>query len=429
MVARYVERHRLLPAGAPVVVAVSGGADSVALLSVLTSLGYRCVAAHCNFGLRGAESDRDEAFVRTLAATLGVPLRVKRFDTRGCMLSGGLSVEMACRELRYEWFDRLMESEQAEAIAVGHHLEDNVETLMLNLMRGTGVGGVGGMMPRNREIVRPLLECGRGDIERYLHERGLRWITDSSNASNEFKRNRLRNVVIPAWESAFAGATEAVGRSLSYIRPGVDFFNEMVEAKRVEYTDGNTIDLKRLLERERSARLLLVQWLGNEGFDAATVDRMIEASGESGRRFKGRGETWRLVDRGRLLKVGDAVAESCGQVTLDAPPFSLERIEGLFTPEESDPKVAYFSTSLLEGDPVFELRSWREGDRIAPFGMKGTKKISDLFGDLHVPDSEKKRPVVLTRNGAIIWLVGMRHSRLFSVEPGALSYLKIRFLK
>ena len=200
-----IERQGLLRPQGRVVVAVSGGADSVALLSVLLELGYDCLAAHCNFGLRGAESVRDMRHVESLADRLGVDLCVRDFDVAARRADTGESVEMACRELRYEWFYELVDRERAQAIAVGHHAEDQLETLFLNLLRGTGITGLRGMRPRNGHVVRPMLECTRAEIEDYLHTRGLDWVTDSTNASDDFTRNRLRNRLLPLVDELFDG--------------------------------------------------------------------------------------------------------------------------------------------------------------------------------------------------------------------------------
>ena len=428
-IAADVVRHGLMVRGDGVVVALSGGADSVALLAVLTSLGYGCVAAHCNFHLRGAESDRDEAHSRAIAAALGVEIVVRDFDVAARRAETGESVEMACRELRYGWFEELREERGAAVIAVGHHREDNVETFLLNVLRGTGVAGAGGIRWRRGRIVRPLLGVCREDIEVYLRGRGLMWVDDSSNGSLDYGRNRLRNVVIPALEGCFEGASERLARSIGMIAEGADFFEEMVEAKRGEYFDeaGGRIDLAGLLGRERNARLLLVEWLRPYGIDGGMVDGIIASAGESGRRWGMSEDGCWLLDRGELRRVGRRVEAETVAVELGGELFGVEVVEGEACRVAERGLTALFDVGILDGNPRFELRGWRRGDRIKPFGMAGSKRVSDLMRDARVGDDRKGEVRVLTRNGEIVWVIGLRHSRLFSVPAGAGRYLRVSY--
>ena len=211
--ADFITSRRLLRSDAPVIVALSGGADSVALLAVLLRLGYDCRAAHCNFHLRGEESMRDMNHCRAVAEKLDVDLYVRDFDVSARRSAfPGESVEMACRELRYNWFSDLLDRECAQAVAVGHHREDRAETFMLNLMRGAGIAGLTSMRPQSGNVVRPLLPFTRREIEDYVAQHGLTFINDSSNASDAHRRNRLRNNIFPALEAAFPGALDAVLR-------------------------------------------------------------------------------------------------------------------------------------------------------------------------------------------------------------------------
>ncbi|MDE6491207.1 MAG: tRNA lysidine(34) synthetase TilS, partial [Muribaculaceae bacterium] len=213
-----IARHRLIADDTrPVIVGLSGGADSVALLATLTALGYRCVAAHCNFGLRGEESIRDRDHSRAIADRLGCEWITTEFNTRAYMLQNGISLEMACRDLRYNWFAEQLNALGAQAIAVAHHRDDNIETLMLNLLRGSGIRGLRGMRPRNGDIIRPLLECTRSDITAYLERRAIPYITDSSNLENDVARNRLRNIVLPCIYREFPQAPDTISRTIAIL--------------------------------------------------------------------------------------------------------------------------------------------------------------------------------------------------------------------
>lgn len=424
----YISDNKLFDLSQKVLVALSGGADSVALLSVLIDLGYKCVAAHCNFHLRGDESNRDQSFVEKLCDKMGIVVHIQEFEVDKYISAKGCSVEMACRELRYQWFSELISQGVADVLAVGHHIEDNVETLMLNLMRGTGVSGIGGMRPRNTYIVRPLLSSTRADIEEYLLSRELTWITDSTNLSNQYKRNKLRNIVIPTWDSAFPGIVGMIGRSLSYLREGVDFWQDMVCRLKEKYIVDDIVYLKSLIESEQHCHLLLFEWLKPENFDAATVTDILNSVNESGRSFFSRTGVHRLIDRGRLMLIRQPNHDICQNINIQSYPFKLEYVDRCdANVKTSSAYEASFDIELLDNSPRFELRSWKIGDRIAPFGMSGTKKVSDIFRDFHIAECEKKRPVVLTRNGEIIWLVGMRHTRLFSVRKDATRFLRLTF--
>ena len=197
VISQFIISHLLLDKKQPILVALSGGADSVALLRVLLDLGYRCEAAHCNFHLRGAEADRDEHFVTDLCHEQDVILHIAHFDVEAHKQARGISTEMACRELRYNWFKTLLAKGDCQAVAVGHHADDNIETVILNMLRGTGIHGLAGMKPRNGHVVRPLLCVTRRQLVEHLHQINQPFIVDSTNHDDGFKRNWVRNVVLP----------------------------------------------------------------------------------------------------------------------------------------------------------------------------------------------------------------------------------------
>ena len=238
----------------PLAVAFSGGADSTALLVAACATGRDVTALHCNFHLRGAESDRDEQFCRRLAATLGVELRVKHFDVHARMAATGESLEMAARELRYAWFDseeRRLCAEKGAAMVpllVAHHADDNVETFMLNLMRGSGLRGLAAIPPRRGYIVRPLLGITRKEILEYLREQGVEYVTDSSNLVADVMRNKLRLKVLPAMEELFPGFSRAVGQSAQHLRDDLELLQSLTDGlrSRCEAPGGWGIDIKKI---------------------------------------------------------------------------------------------------------------------------------------------------------------------------------------
>ena len=232
VVRAYIEKYRLLTENRPVLVGVSGGADSIALLTILVESGYSCIAAHCNFHLRGDESLRDEQFVREYARKLDVPFLMTDFDTRKYAADRHLSIEMAARELRYGWFEEQRAATGAQAVAVAHHRDDSVETLLMNLVRGTGIRGMSGIRPRNGFVVRPLLAVSREDILEWLAGRGLTYVTDSTNLSDAYTRNFIRLRVLPLLEEINPSVKDAIARTSEHLSAAEAVYLHVVEEAR-----------------------------------------------------------------------------------------------------------------------------------------------------------------------------------------------------
>jgi len=414
-------RYGLLPAPAAesVTVGLSGGADSVALLSVLLELGIRVEACHCNFGLRGAESDRDEEFCRSLCLSLGVPLKVRRFDVAARRRETGESVEMACRELRYGWW----REEGIETLAVAHHSDDNAETLMLNLLRGSGIAGLKGMMPRNGHTVRPLLCVSRADILDYLAGRGLGYVTDSTNASSDYTRNRIRNQLMPRIETLFPGGVEGIKRSVECLRDNYMAYRELVsrwESLYVSPEDGS-VDVEAVSREVSNPECTLFELLYPRGLGMAECREMLRG-GLTGRRFGSF-----LLDHGRLYPAG--TAEGGGVVSLADYPFRLETVSAEeFRRSPKPGNILWADASFLDGEPEFVLRPWMQGDRLAPFGMKGTRLVSDIYSDAHLGEARRRACPVLLRDGVPVWVCGLRASRHFAVTAETRSVVKLTFL-
>lgn len=433
----YIAAHGLLRDGATVIVALSGGADSVALLAVLTALGYRCVAAHCNFHLRGDESQRDMRHAQAVADALDVDLSIKNFDVPARMAATGESVEMACRALRYAWFADLLEHEHAQAIAVGHHREDQAETLLLNALRGTGIAGLAGMQPRNGHIVRPMLDCTRAQILDYLHDRGLEFVTDSTNADSAFKRNHLRNNVLPVIGERFADPVGALARTAAHVADNLALYNLAVAELGRRYTrdDGSRIDVAamRAAMPGRVGRMLLFEILKPLGYNYTQAANIFDAAADTTAQFAA-ADTVATLSRGivRLrARTGSDIDSQAHRVSLRADivvPLNItvtERDISAFRPAR-DAGTAYLDCRVLEGDPVFEIRRWRRGDRMRPFGMTGTKLVSDIMAGARYTPEQKNSIWLLTRNGQILWAIGLRASALYAVTPVTRSFIELR---
>ena len=244
----YINKYQLLTTDQPIVVGVSGGADSIALLTLLVELGYCCIAAHCNFQLRGEESERDEAFVRAFTENLQLPLLQVRFDTMAYASQHQISIEMAARELRYRWFEELRQAEGAQAIAVAHHRDDSIETLLLNLVRGTGIRGLRGIQPRNGYIVRPLLECSREEIETWLAKRQMEYVTDSTNLTDLYTRNFIRLRVLPLLEELNPSVRESLARTANHVSDASVIYEAAIQsAKEDVFTRKDELSVSKLL--------------------------------------------------------------------------------------------------------------------------------------------------------------------------------------
>ncbi len=426
-------------------VALSGGADSVALLAVLVELGFECEALHCNFQLRGQESERDEAFVRSLCAALRCTLRTVRFDVEARMSERGESVEMACRSLRYEWFEEMASLHGLCYVAVAHHMEDNVETFFLNLLRGSGLDGVAGMRFRRGLYIRPLLGCTRPEIEAYLERRGLGFVTDSTNMSDDFRRNRLRNRVIPVLEEHFAGAAGAIARSQGSLLDDLMLLESLVDREIGNYmrSDGGVAVAEMLADFGACAPHMLFRMMRKRhvGFSASLAAEVARSCKEgcSGKFFNAGGQSF-LLDRGFLLPVEETDEMVEVHIRLATPDtfagiMSVELLpRDKFSPSRNPYEAWFDADAVAQHDLV--IRPPRRGDRLSPFGMKGSRLLSDIFRDAKLSASDKKlvRVLALPRgeDGAedtILWIPGLRASRHFPVTDHTRSVLRLTWLQ
>lgn len=403
-------------------VALSGGADSVALLHMLVKQGVSCVVAHCNFHLRGAESDRDEAFVRTLCGRLGVECVVKHFDTTGYAAQTKQSIEMAARELRYRWFDELLEQHDLPCVAVAHHADDNVETFVLNLVRGTGIRGLCGMKKTNGQVVRPLLGCSREYIESYCTIHGLDYVTDSTNNSDDYTRNRIRHHIVPVMKEMNPSFLETMNANMSRLESVYNLFRRQyanfVGRAVVETPSGFAVGREELSTLDEM-ELFLFELLHGVGFTSDSVEKIADCVREQryGRQFDSR-EYRLLVDRtGLIVSRKEETSENFDYEIAEGTEALEEPIKMKLTKiDVDDTLVLSRSMTLVHLDydkltfPLV-LRRWRRGDTFTPIGMKGAKKLSDFFVDIKMNRYEKEQTwLLVTSADEIVWVVGRRIS-------------------
>ena len=413
-VEKYIEKHKLLENVSPVLVALSGGADSVALLLVLYKLGYKCEAIHCNFHLRGEESNRDENFATTLCQKLGIALHIVHFDTTEYARTHGISIEMAAREQRYDAFEKQRKQTGAQAIAVAHHRDDSAETLLLNLIRGTGIKGLRGIQPKNGYVVRPLLCVGREEIIDYLKWRDERFVTDSTNLTSDYTRNKIRLEVLPKLAEINPSIKESIAATAQRISEAELIYRHAIEDAIKRVKKDNSIDIE-LLKQEVAPTTLLHEILSPLGFNSAQVEDIYDSIDAEGSRIFTTAE-WSVVkDRNKLLITPK---KDFGQVDITLPADgSVKTEQGILRISKAAfngniPKqrnIACLDTERLH--LPLTLRNTRNGDRFAPFGMRGTKLVSDYLTDRKKSLIEKQAQLVVTdAKGEIVWLVNERPS-------------------
>ncbi|MCR5588145.1 MAG: tRNA lysidine(34) synthetase TilS [Bacteroidales bacterium] len=408
---RYAAEQHLIPEGTTVLLAVSGGRDSVAMVDLFHRAGVPFEIAHCNFNLRPGDCDRDEAFVRQLSDRYGVPCHVARFDTRAYAADNGMSIEEAARHLRYDYFAQLstLHSPLSTPVATAHHADDSIETFFLNLFRGTGLHGLHGIRPisslithhSSLTIIRPLLCFSRADIDAYIAERGLQYVEDYTNAELDARRNRIRHQLMPLLRELYPSVDQTMLANIERLNATEELLDTYIDQLRQQLIKPYTsilpathyqlppieaLDLPQLITHH-SSFITLFELLRPYGFNAATVADIIQTIKQSVNQSIS----------GRLFYSPTHVAE-------------LHRGQLLIAPN-SQFSIPNSQFSILNSQ--FSIRPWRPGDRFRPKGMKGTRLVSDFLKDLHLSRIEKQYVLVrVDADDRILAVVGLRDSAL-----------------
>lgn len=434
----FAEKHYLIPQQGKVVLAVSGGADSVVMTHLFHLAEISCVIAHCNFQLRGAESDEDESFVREMGASYGMEVLVRRFDTRAEVADSNVSVQMAARNLRFRWFENLLENPGYELVAAGHHLDDQVETFFINLLRGTGISGLRSILPKQQQIIHPLLFATRKQIEGYAKEQKLAFRSDSSNASVKYQRNKIRHELLPVLEQIAPGYQEVFRKSFRHLRDAEAVLNNCID-QRMEglvQVEGDTllIEKRGLLQLKDHEEVMRI-WLQRYGFHEETVCNITGAmSGQAGKQFFS--PTHRLtVDRKYVVLEPVQDAADGQEILIEEDTSEVSRPVGLrFTKQplstgfviQQDCHIATLDWDKLRYP--LRLRRWRQGDAFVPLGMQGRKKVSDFFTDIKLSVPQKERVWLLVSDEDIVWIVGHRIDDRYRVTGQTKQVLQIELL-
>ncbi len=417
-----------------ILLAVSGGIDSVVMLDIFTRLEYNIAVAHCNFQLRGKESDGDQAFVADLCRKAEQRLYTKKFKTAAYAGEKGISIQMAARDLRFEWLRKLRKEENYDLIATGHNLNDSIETILINLTRGTGINGLTGISPASGHIIRPLLFATRQMIRQYAEDNNISYREDSSNIQTRYTRNKIRHNVIPVLEQINPSVLFSISETSEFLKSAYLIYEQTIEEKRkeiIEYGDKSSSirisELKKLHPLDTWVYELFKYY--NFGkHQVSDIIRLLDA--DTGKQLISANHIL-TRDRGRII-ISPSATEEFIPLTIDSlaglreiPLFETAEIRDAEDLHISgDPSIACLDAGLI--DYPLTIRKWKEGDWFQPLGMKGRKKVSDFLIDMKIPLPEKDKTLVLAMDEQIIWLIGRRIDNRFKVSESTSEVLRIR---
>jgi tRNA(Ile)-lysidine synthase len=413
----FIDQNSLFERNGTLLAAVSGGMDSVLMVHLLLSSGYKFAIAHCNFQLRGTEADADQAFCKQLAQQCNVPFHTINFDTQNYATANKISIQMAARNLRYQWFEQIRQQHNYTAIALAHHQNDAIETILLNLVRGTGIAGLHGILPKNGWLVRPMLFLSRQEIEKLVADNKYPYVEDSSNASVKYARNMLRHEVVPALKKLNPGLEKTFENNLQHFRDMETLLELRVaelKAQLFTYRDGDvflSIDAVKALNPQR---LLLFKLLQDFGFNETAVDDLVSALNKhSGRVFES-GSFKLILDRDVLIITPGNKLEN-QEISIAIADHAINYGTYKLTMLHDDTPLIIKDNSLavsVDADKLsypLSIRAWQQSDSFYPLGMKTKKKLSDFFIGLKIPLHQKgQMPLLINGNGEIIWVGGAR---------------------
>ncbi len=417
----------------PILVAVSGGADSMVLIHLLKNRRINISVAHCNFNLRGEESDGDQRLVEEYCEQHEVKLYVKSFDTNHYAKENKVSIEMAARELRYGWFNKLIDEYQFEALLTGHHGNDSIETFFLNLVRGTGVKGLSGIQYRNGNILRPLLDFSRQQIEEYCHQNKISFRYDSSNSDVQYLRNKIRHEVIPVLEQMNPSFFNTMLHNMEHLQEAEMLLQEVVERFKAEVLvdehEKVLIPISKL-NMYAEKKTILFEVLRPYGFNASVVDDVVyHLDGISGKQFFS--ETHRLIKDRHNLLVMPIEEISVDHFWLEEGRTDLPvKVEAKIYKKPADfsfstnPRLIHLDADLVDLPLLF--RKWQEGDRFMPLGMSQYKKVSDFFIDNKFSLADKEQTWIAVSGEDIVWIAGHRIDDRFKITTRTKLILEIK---
>ena len=435
---QFINDNNLCNRSNKILLGVSGGIDSVCMFHLFRQFDFQTSIAHCNFQLRGEESNDDEVFVKQLASNFNIPFYSTRFETTRLAQENGISIQMAARDLRYEWFSELKNTYEYDYIAIAHNKDDVIETFLINLSRGSGIKGFSGIKTKYGSIIRPLLFTSRKNIEHYITENNFDYREDSSNSSTKYSRNLIRHEIIPAFEKINPSFRETMIQNIERLKQTEEIYNTSVlhKLKEVTKTDDNKLiiyidKLKELHPISAYLHELLYQY----GFSKTQIQDIADSlNGISGKKFLT--DTHRLIkDRNELI-IEDLKTKTSIKYYINSKndklnhPIKIELNEfniDINFSISKEPNIALFDSYLIEFP--LTLRKWQKGDYFAPLGMQNLKKVSDFFIDNKLSISEKENTWILESGNKIIWIIGKRIDNRFKITPKTTCALELKVSK
>lgn len=448
---KFIRQENLFQKDSELLLAVSGGVDSMVLTKMCFRLGLRFMMAHANFQLRGEESERDEAFVKNQAAVYGVPIVVQKFETGKHAADKKLSVQVAARELRYDWFNRLLQEEyivpgrpgnplkdfiRPSLIVTAHHLNDNIETVLHNFFKGTGIRGMRGMLPRQGKLVRPLLFARKEELQEYANDQGLEFVEDSSNLEDKYSRNYLRHQLFPILQLIYPEVERNLAANISRFRDTEELVQQAIEVHRKKLLvikgEETHIPVLKLLKSD-PLNTVVYEIFRDYGFEGSRVNEVIRLlSSESGKYLLSKthrilkNRNWLIVSKSGEKESGHILVEEHSKsVVFSAGELKFERIAGNHFGPSTQANIASLDADGIQF-PLL-LRKWKPGDYFYPLGMLKKKKLSRFFIDQKMSLLEKERTWVLEMNRKIIWVIGKRIDERFKLTPQSKTCLQISF--
>jgi tRNA(Ile)-lysidine synthase len=431
---QYVKEHNLFENNQTILLAVSGGIDSMILCDLFLKSNFKFAIAHCNFHLRGEESNRDERFVREYAQKNNIKIHVKDFDTYSYMKEKGKSMQVSAREMRYSWFNELLKEEGYSYIATGHHIDDSIETFFMNILRGTGIAGLHGILQKVNLVIHPLLFTGRAEIVNYQKENKLEFVEDSSNATTKYTRNKIRHELIPLVKEIAPNFDKIISKEIERFRETEVVFRSVINDAKTKLLEIENQTIKISIEKLKSyvpQKIFMYEILSDFGFNEATINSIEDALLEtSGKQFYS--ETHRLVkDRDYLLIVKNK-PQNLNQYLIEESQTSvyspiilhMEILKDLqYVKIPKNKEVAMLDYDKLSFPLI--LRKWKKGDSFFPYGLKGEKKISEFYKNLKYSILDKENQWLLCSGNDIIWVVGQRIDDRYKLTKSTKTIYKI----
>ena len=434
----FIREEKLFDKKDRLLLAVSGGVDSVVLCELCATLGYDFVIAHCNFQLRGAESDRDEDFVRRLAKRYNAELRIKEFDTQEYAQRNKLSIQVAARELRYAWFNECINDDKPVdggwRILTAHHLDDNVETLLMHFFRGSGISGLRGILPKQGALVRPLLFARKGELLDFARARGLEWVEDSSNQSDKYQRNYFRNELLPVIRSIMPQAEENLADNLQRFRDIEILYQQAIQKHKkrlLKYKSAEVHIPVASLKLTKPLASVFYEIIKDYGFASTQLQEALELL------YAGTGKyiqsaSHRILKNRKWLIITPLPSVASSHILIEQEDalvdFERGRLKFEMTGQPAsipaDPAIGCLDATHLKF-PLL-LRRWKAGDYFYPLGMRKKKKLARFFIDQKLSAVQKEKIWVLESDKKIIWVIGMRIDDRYKITTHTKKTLLVR---